>query len=268
MSTVNQVPCNQNLHTTFDLLSQGAAFVNPTASMIDNIKTGGYGKIDAIEAFKQGLNPLSPTYLQDQQTLDGLKAKLVEMVGQSDGTNFSQSPLGQFLIWTDFSSGKGSSRFPLGDMAAVFEARGVAQPAGLALLGTAGFLTVLSLAGSGKTMNQELCNYDPQDPCATLTGIFGSVVGAFNTALQQILDFLNSMVDFLANAAAFIDQINDYINQLLDQIITEITNLCQLLLNSLNYALAKLLDGLKLDPCVRSLLTAVGANQLKQALGI
>lgn len=255
------VPCNQSLHATFDLLQEGAAFANVLDIGINNIKTAGFSKQTDITAAIASLNPLSGTYAADLTSLTNLKLKLIELAG-SDGTTFNTSPLGRYLIWTNFSSGVSSS-FPYSQLGPIIN-----TIPGYTILAGASFLTALSITAGAKQVDSELCEYDPEDPCAAIGGVFGSVLGTFNTSLTAILNFINGLTNFLANSASYITQIQAYIDLVIAKIIAEVTALVSMILRGLNYGLAKLLTGIGLDPCLYNLVNAIGTNQLRTALGI
>lgn len=177
---------------------------------------------------------------------------------------FADSPalgmLGAYKNMTDFFSGK-LSIFPIDGLP------GIEVP-GMALLGTMTFAGLLGVAKGGLNADNALCKVDPAEPCQSINKIFASIMGAYDTALSAIASGLNLMTDLLNSAADYLNDIQEFINQIADWIIQGISAVVEALANAVRYALAKLLNALKLDPCIGTVLELIAGPELKESLGM
>ena len=255
------IPCNQVVSQTFALLSSAQAFTNPQATVLDNLKTLTSGRILVVDQLLLELNPLDPDYPVRLANLTNLKTKLVNMVGGANYANFQNSPIGQFLAYTDFLSGQRSA-FP-SELSAI-----AATVPGAAVLGGATFMTVLSVAGAWPHFSSELCEeVDPSDPCAHVHGMFGAVLGEFNQNLANMLSWMSG--DWLLQGLeAAIQKVQTFVEQVLGKIVEGLTKMTEAFIKATNHGIAKLLEALKIDPCIASLLHAVGTQQLRNVLQV
>lgn len=255
------IPCNQVVSQTFALLNSAQAFNNPQASILDNIKTATSGRIVTVDQMILQLDPLDPQYPVKLANLESLKLKLVNMVGGQNYANFLNSPIGQFLGYTDFISGRRST-FPA-ELASI-----ASTVPGAAVLAGATFFTVLSVAGALPHIKSELCEEsDPDDPCAHVNGMFGAVLGEFNSNLANMLAVMSGAA-FLQDIEAAIQKVQTFVEQVLGKIVEGLTKMTEAFIKATNHGIAKLLEALKIDPCIASLLHAVGTQQLRNVLQV
>lgn len=255
------IPCNQVVSQTFALLSSAQAFTNPQATVLDNIKNLTGGRILVVDSLILQLDPLDPQYPVKLLNLNTLKTKLVDMVGGANYANFTNSPIGQFLGYTDFLSGRRSS-FPA-ELASI-----ASTVPGAAVLGGATFMTVLSVAGAWPHFSSELCEeVDPADPCAHVHGMFGAVLGEFNRNLSNMLSWMSG--DWLLQGIEeAIQKVQSFVEAVLGKIVEGLTKMTEAFIKATNHGIAKLLEALKIDPCIASLLHAVGTQQLRNVLQV
>lgn len=257
------IPCNPVLRDTFNLLQAGEAFTNPLTTLMGSLQSGCNAGIatvtTAITALISG-----PTYTANLTSLNALKAKLTIFGGDpTNPSTFLTSPIGQFKAYSDFASGK--IPFPAASLAGL-----TGSIPGIALLGAASIATAFSLTAGAGNVSSELCQAPPENACAEVLGVFGTVVGTFNASLTAIQAFLNglSSLNLLVNASSLMAQLDAFKAAIEAHLIAAVTALAGMLLRLVNYGMSKFLASLSLDPCMASVLQAIGTPALKTALSL
>lgn len=252
---------DQPLNGVIDVLAAGGGlyngFFNPQATVLDNIKLAGYGRIDAVDALLA-----NPLYIGDPD-MTALKAQLVELVGPRNGVGYVDSKVGQMLSYTNFLTGR-SETWPAS------LAPYTAGLAGAELVGGLTFFGILGIAQSGFVIDNTLCSItnppDPDDPCKGINKIFDSIFGAFNAVLTAMMNGINAMTDIINLAASYVNQAINFVAQLVNKLTAAIGELVRQMIEALRYGLAKLLQALFNDPCMNAVIQAAGEAALITAL--
>jgi hypothetical protein len=274
------------LNQTIDILATGGniinGFANPQASVIDRVRQTLYGRSGATYEL---LTAATVPPLSQQKFFDllNLHNKIVEFGGGTplsfDGTwninalatpgeavAFANSPLGHLLSYTNFMSGAGPVYFPLTDLQRYLEP-GIP---GAVLLGELTFAGVLGFAMGGRQVDRTLCSVsnpvDPNDPCKNINKIFGVLMDAFGSVLDNIAVGLGLMNDLLNQAAAYLDQVTSFLAGLILKLEEAIGTLLATVLGALRYGVAAFLETLGLDPCLRVVLGAIATPTLNNAI--
>ncbi len=261
------ITCNQPLTDVFSLLQDGGVWINPQADLISGLGSATHDKVFAVDLAIEDLDPMSEDYAERLAALEQLRTTLVLVSGDPlESEVLGNSPLGRAAEYTSFMSGN-MATFPAATLGDWYTS--VPNGAYLATLGFAGFLGIVSAAPS---LNQELCQFDPEDPCADLLGMFGMVLGTFAAGFAALQSILDSLVDLLSVALSVItDAITGLVQFVADlqaKIIQELTKLAGLVSMAIFYGLSKLLQALKLDPCAVQILGAITTPEAQQVLGI
>lgn len=240
-------------------------FVNPQASMVANIFTAGSNRQSAVfDLISSVGSPPTLGAANDSILLYNGISRLcggqliAPVIGMPPfhpvlGAQAPYPAMGQYHAMNQFLSGK-LSIFPAG----------LIDPGlvpNLAIIGTMTFAGMLGAARGGQVTDGVLCQTDPNDPCKRINDIFASILGAYNTVLGLIQAGLN---DILLTVA----QIEAFISQMIAAVVNGIGALVNAFLQAIRYGLAKLLNALKLDPCLQSVITGIAGPDLQQALGI
>ncbi len=247
-------------------------FVNPQLINIINMGQAADGAQQRAAVYKAYLNTIVPP-----------PPNLAQLIAEAEHfeqvlTDYDYA-VQQYQIWCNFLSGK-SPQFPLGGPAGLntgflfgeYDENGEWQPgpdpAFLGLLAGMGFVGLWGFAKGANQSAYVKCEVDPEAPCAGVNKVLGAIIGAFNTVINTMINGLNAMIDLVANIADYIAQAIGFVEDLVAIIANAIAELCQQLVTALRDGLARMLDGLKLDPCLGAVLNTCCGNDLKASLGL
>ena len=238
------MPVDTKLKDTFTLLKSGTAFTNPMAIRTADIKVSGDAKVAdvnaAITALTEGVH--LPTYEADLTKLSALKAKVISFTGDpANPTTVADTPVGKFSAHCDFLSGK--TGFSGGSLTSL-----IGSFPSIEFIGVGAILTMLQLTLSASSIGAKMGLTDPNNPCGSTEGIFGSVTGGFNAQLSSMLSLLQGMPDLVLNADAYMAQIDEFASSIQAQITTSINGITGMMFDQLNFGIAQFMISLNLDP--------------------
>jgi hypothetical protein len=249
-----------DLLTSTSSLYNTDQFVNPQLTNILNMAQSSTNGEQRAEAWILGLSTIQPP-----------PPNLTEMLGYYETYKTSvahyQSTVEQYQIWTNFLSGK-SPQFPLGGPSGLntellFSGN---PPVGLGLLLGMGFVGVMGAVASGNQSLYAQCELDPDDPCAAINKIFGSIMGAVNTVINAMIAGFNMMTDFASKILDYIAQVTAFAEQMIAIVAEAVAELANMLVKALIAGFGALLDALKLNPCMKAVMGHICGPQLTDAL--
>lgn len=270
--TESQIQGISNVFASTSELFNPQAFVNPQLINIANMSitsTNTRQEMEAYEAYLLALQPPPPDLAILLQQVHDFEQKLV------DFDYFTQ----RFQIWTNFISGT-SGQYPEGGWAGLntawifggYDENGVWQDgANPAFVGVLAGFTFLGLWGAAKGYNQgqyTKCQHDPNDPCAGINKILGSILGLTDTLINAAISGMNQMIDFAANILDYITQMIGYVESLVATIAQAISELINTIISAIRDGLSRLLDKLKIDPCLGGVISSCAGPDLAAALSI
>lgn len=260
------------LSSTSELLNPDA-FVNPQLINIANMGITADNtrqEMEAYEAYLMALQPPPPDLMVLLQQVHDFEDKLVDFEWAIDN----------FEIYTNFLSGK-SMQFPAGPLGigvnnsnlfGGYDENGEWQsgpnPAFIGLLGAFAFA---GLWGAAKGTNQAAytkCETDPEDPCAGVNKILGAILGAADAVINTIINGMNTMIDFAANILDYITQMIGYVESLIAVVANAVAELINGIVQTIRDGMSRMLDKLKLDPCLASVIGNCAGPDLAAALSI
>lgn len=247
-----------DLFTSADALINPAAFVNPQLTNILNMQQGSTNALQHAETYRVYLESIVPP-----------PPNIVTLLGQVDAfeaelTRFDSAVL-QYQKMTSFFSGQ-EANFPTGWDTGLIFAGGA--PQGWEMLGVLSFAGLLGTVKGGNQSAYVKCEVDPNDPCAKVQKILGAVTGAFDAVLNAVINGLNTMIDFASKILEYTAMITGYIENVVAIVANALAELSQQLVSLIRDGLAKLLEGIKLDPCLNAVLQNIAGVDLKNALAI
>ena len=127
------------------------------------------------------------------------------------------------------------------------------------------------LAGTGGGCSFPSNTSNPQNsPCFNMSKFFGSIIGAGEALLNQILSQLGNIVSSLTASAisTIIGTISGIASQITSMISSEVAALSAMVNELLGFANISALLGLVSNPCAQQVLSAVGTPNLTNALGL
>lgn len=247
-------------------------FVNPQLVNIANMFQSSTNTRQELDNYRQVLNtmvPPPPDLMILLEQVDDFEAKLNDL----------DYAIQRYQIWTNFLSGK-SGQYPEGGWAGLntswifggYDENGVWQsgpnPAFIGLLMGFTFVGLWGTAKGGNQTEYGQCKADDSNPCDVVNKILGPVMGLADTVISALISGLNTMVDFAASILDYIAQITGLIENLVAVIANGIAELCGVLVKALRDGIARMLNGLKLDPCLATVINNCCGADLKGTLGI
>jgi hypothetical protein len=222
------------------LFSQGLAFQNPIAGLMQSVTSSLSGLITSGQLFGGAII--------DPVSLNGL----LEL----------QSFLPTYLEYTQFVSGV-TPAFPVAILTSPFLTPSL--PGNVALLSTMTFTQMMSFLSGGLNSQSAMCQTDPSNPCSLVSGIFDSVCAGgtaqLNNITMGIAAIANNSLGMTIGA-----WVTQTISALVQTITNGITAILGVITMSANYALGKSIQGLMSNPCFSQFLSAVTTPALQTAL--
>ena len=247
-------------------------FVNPQLINIANMFTSATNAQQKAASYKAALMTIFPP-----------PPNLMQLIAEAE--HFEQLmvdydyAIQQYQIWCNFISGK-SMQFPLGGPAGInsgfvfgaYNQNGVwvpgPTPSFMFLLAGFGFAGLWGAVKGGNQSAYVKCEVDPNEPCAGVMKVLGAVAGAFNTMINLMIQGFNTMTDFAAHILDYIAQAIGFIEDLVAIIANAIAELLQQFVTMIRDGLARLLNGLKIDPCLGVVIQNCCGPDLKASLGL
>ena len=114
----------------------------------------------------------------------------------------------------------------------------------------------------------------PDNPCELLDDIMGSVLGGANDVINALADQIQPLIAFIGGPledledaiVAAIGPIADAVSGVADMIFDEIASLSNFLSDFNEFTQANNIIGVSIDPCLQSVLNAIGTPDLIQCL--
>lgn len=250
------------LYSTSELYNT-SQFINPQLINIANMNSTSQDAWQRSEAYRLVLNsivPPPPDLAQALQDIDTFQEAIADF----------QFATGQYQIWTNYISGK-SDVFPFNNASLAVLFPGGPPPGfdiGFPFLASLSFAGVLGAAAGGNKGAYVKCEVDPNDPCAKIKTVLGSVMGVFNTVLQSIIDGFNLMIDFAANILDYIQTALGYIEAVIGILANALVELVDMVRKAILDGMSRLFQGLTLDPCLSVVMQNIMTPALKQAVGL
>lgn len=220
----------------------------------------------AAPLFSSGLafqNPLAGLLQSAMATLASLLASPAIDPASLSYLNNLQSALPVFSDYTAFISGTSSS-FPTSVLSAPFLES--ARPAGASALVGLSFMQMMNTLSGGLNAQKAMCQADPNNPCALVSGIFGAVGDAGMAASNNLAAGLASIASNTLVGMTICDFVTEVITSITNLIIAGLIALLAAQQLAANYSLGKSLQGLMSNPCFAPTLGAIMTPALQMAL--
>lgn len=266
-----------NFQALMSVLGTGVPFINPLAGILAGIAGTISTAQGCLTAILGNLNPSMIGYAEAVASVTSV---------QTGCTGFSSASLAPMQVHTDFLSGA-SQVFPTVALSGVIGS----VPNG-ALIGAMTFTGLLGTVAGGMNSTSALCQMNPSLPCAGVTAVFSTVMGAPSSAITAAASGMAAAQSAICTAsgliaaakaiglaaleaavAAFVSTVSGLLSSiaglaagLIAQIVSDLTNLAATILQTLNFGLAKTIAALNINPCFSALLGAIGSPSLIAAI--
>ena len=112
------------------------------------------------------------------------------------------------------------------------------------------------------------------NPCLGISNMLGSITSKGKALMAKIRNAIQEIEDAIGSAIAYVEKIINkaiakvmaFVNKLKNLIEDEIKSLIKAMIDGLHFGLSGLLNALKLDPCMKSLLGMLGTGSLLSVL--
>jgi hypothetical protein len=216
---------------------------------------------NAVPLIVQGLafqNPHLPSFSAINSAIPKLKLDPISLACMDN----LQTVLGNFQDYTNFISGV-LPVFPSAILSSPLIAAGL--PSGADSIASLSFVGMLGSLTGGLNTQRAMCQADPSNPCALVSGVFSAVLGPGAAVMSAILVGVSDITTIQNTVCGWVEQM---IANLANLIASSIQAILNALAIAANYALGKLLQSLAASPCFAEFIGAVATPALQQTLNL